>query len=171
MYVRLLLPVFLLCLSFSILSAQKGMSIKKMGKILEKEASAIEGEEGSWQVFIHGHVLLAVTDEANNRMRIFTPILEETELEAKQIKSMLIANFHTALDAKYSMFEGFVISIFTHPLKELTEGQLIDALKQVAKLAENFGTTYSSTDLIFGGIEEKIEPKRLNRSPTKGKRS
>ncbi len=171
MHIRLLLPVLLFCLGFSTLSAQKGMSNKKMGKVLGREASAIEGDEGSWQVFIHDHVLLVVTDEPNNRMRIFTPILEETELEAKQIKNMLVANFHTALDAKYSMFEGFVISIFTHPLRELTENQLVDALKQVAKLAENFGTTYSSTDLIFGGSEEKITPKRLNKSPTKGKRS
>jgi len=171
MHIRLLLPALLFCLGFSTLSAQKGMSNKKMGKVLGREASAIEGDEGSWQVFIHDHVLLVVTDEPNNRMRIFTPILEETELEAKQIKNMLVANFHTALDAKYSMFEGFVISIFTHPLRELTENQLVDALKQVAKLAENFGTTYSSTDLIFGGSEEKITPKRLNKSPTKGKRS
>lgn len=159
------------CLSFSTLSAQKGMNNKKMGKILEENASSLEGEAGSWQVFIHNHVLLVVTDEGNNRMRIFTPIMEESELEKKQLRNMLIANFHTALDAKYSIYEGFVISIFTHPLKELTEWQLVDALSQVAKLAENFGTTYSSTDLIFGGKQDKIEQKRLNQSPSKGKRS
>ncbi len=161
----------LCCLSFSALSAQKGMNNKKMTKILEEHASALEGDAGSWQVFIHDHVLLVVTDEPNNRMRIFTPIMEESELEKKQLRNMLIANFHTALDAKYSIYEGFVISTFTHPLKELTEWQLVDALSQVAKLAENFGTTYSSTDLIFGGKQDKIEQKRLNQSPSKGRRS
>lgn len=166
-----LLLLSLCCLSFSSLSAQKGMNNKKMGKILEENASAIEGEAGAWQVFIHNHVLIVVTDEPNNRMRIFTPIMEESELEKKQLRNMLIANFHTALDAKYSIYEGFVISTFTHPLKELTEWQLVDALSQVAKLAENFGTTYSSTDLIFGGNQDKIEQKRLNQSPSKGKRS
>lgn len=169
------LPILFLsiccCLCLNSLSAQKAMSNKKMGKILEARASALEGEAGSWQVFIHDHVLLVVTDEKNNRMRIFTPIMEESELEKKQLRNMLIANFHTALDAKYSIYEGFVISIFTHPLKELTEWQLVDALSQVAKLADNFGTTYSSTDLIFGGKEEEIEQKRLNQSPSKGKRS
>ncbi|MEO0341270.1 MAG: hypothetical protein AAF242_18925 [Bacteroidota bacterium] len=166
-----LLLLSVCCLSFSTLSAQKGMTNKKMGKILEENASALEGQAGSWQVFIHNHVLLVVTDEDNNIMRIFTPIMEESELDKKQLRNMLIANFHTALDAKYSIYEGFVISIFTHPLKELTEWQFVDALSQVAKLAENFGTTYSSTDLIFGGQEDKIEQKRLNKSPSKGKRS
>ena len=168
------LPILLslcICLSFTTLPAQKGMNNKKMGKILEEQASALEGEAGSWQVFIHNHVLLVVTDEDNNRMRIFTPIMEENELEGQQLRHMLIANFHTALDAKYSIYEGFVISIFTHPLKELTAWQLEDALRQVAKLADNFGTTYSSTDLIFGGKQDKIEQKRLNQSPSKGKRS
>lgn len=159
------------CFSLTILSAQKGMNNKKMGKILAAEASALEGGDGSWQVFIHNHVLLVVTDQESNRMRIFTPIMEESELEKKQMRNMLIANFHTALDAKYSIYEGFVISIYNHPLKELTETQLIDALMQVAKLADNFGTTYSSTDLIFGGKQDKIEQKRLNQSPSKGKRS
>lgn len=159
------------CLCLTTLSAQKGMSNKKMAKVLEEAASALEGEAGSWQVFIHNHVLLVVTDEESNRMRIFTPIMEERELEKKQMRNMLIANFHTALDAKYSIYEGFVISIFTHPLKELTKSQLIDALSQVAKLADNFGTTYSSTDLIFGGKQDKIEQRRLNQSPSKGKRS
>ncbi|NRB52623.1 MAG: hypothetical protein HRU41_33485 [Saprospiraceae bacterium] len=169
---RLALLLLSVCyLGFSPLSAQKGMNNKKMGKVLEENASALEGQAGSWQVFIHNHVLLVVTDEENNRMRIFTPIMEESELDKKQLRNMLIANFHTALDAKYSIYEGFVISTFTHPLKELTEWQLVDALSQVAKLAENFGTTYSSTDLIFGGKQDKIEQKRLNQSPSKGKRS
>ena len=74
---------------------------------------------------------------------------------ATQMSRMLRANFHSALDAKYSVYEGFVVSVFTHPLRELTESQLLDAMRQVAKLAETYGTTYSSTGLIFGGEEEE----------------
>lgn len=166
----LLLSILLLTFSLSSLSAQKGMTNKKMEKILDSEAAVIEGDLGAWQVIINDHILLVVTDEANNRMRIFTPIVEESELKPKQLRRMLLANFHAALDAKYSIFEGFVISIFTHPLKELSEDQFIDALNQVIKLAETFGTTYSSTDLNFGGKEEKIEQRRINQSPAKGKR-
>ena len=88
---------------------------------------------------------------------------------------MLEANFHSALDAKYSMFEGFVISVYTHPLRELTRDQFVDAMGQVVNLAQNFGTTYSSTSLIFGGenseekTEEKKKEERTNKKPGQGK--
>jgi len=75
-----------------------------------------------------------------------------------------------------SIFEGFVISVFTHPLRELTRDQFVDAMGQVVNLAQNFGTTYSSTSLIFGGgeneeqnPEEKKKEDRINKKPGQGK--
>ncbi|MCH8319327.1 MAG: hypothetical protein IIA88_12705 [Bacteroidetes bacterium] len=41
-------------------------------------------------------------------------------------------------------------SIFVHPLKELTQSQLIDAISQVFYAAHNFGGSYRSTNLQFG---------------------
>ena len=109
-------------------------------------------------------------------MRIFTPISAEDELELGEERILLEANFHTALDAKYSIYNGFIISVYTHPLREFTSEQLVDAMRQVALLAENYGTTYSSTELFFGfdGAEEE-EPapkedtsdKRVNQKPQK----
>ena len=130
------------------------MDNKKMEKIFKKEGIQVEGEKGAWMAYFNDAVLLVITDEANNRMRIFTPIVEEEDASPAQMSHMLKANFHSALDAKYSIYEGFVVSVFTHPLGELTEGQLLDAMRQVAKLAETYGTTYSSTELIFGREEE-----------------
>ncbi len=141
------------------------MDNKRMKKIVEKESIRVEGEPGTWMAYFSDHILLVITDERNNRMRVFTPIVEEEAASAVQMSRMLKANFHSALDAKYSVYEGFIVSVFTHPLRELTEGQLLDAMSQVAKLAETFGTTYSSTDLIFGGEEEeeKEEGKQLEK--------
>ena len=133
------------------------MDNKRMEKLFEKESIKVEGEPGAWMAYFNDHILLVITDERNNRMRVFTPIVEEGDASPAQMARMLKANFHSALDAKYSIYEGFVVSVFTHPLRELTESQLLDALKQVAKLAETYGTTYSSTDLIFGGEEEEEE--------------
>lgn len=82
-------------------------------------------------------------------MRIFSPVVAEKELKEGQMKEMLEANFHSALDAKYSLYEGYVISVFTHPLKELQKDQLIDAMRQVVVLTRTFGDSYSSTGLIF----------------------
>ncbi|MCB0597929.1 MAG: hypothetical protein H6557_26995 [Lewinellaceae bacterium] len=152
-----------LCLMFAFFlfapySAQaQRMDNKRMEKLFEKESIKVEGEPGAWMAYFNDHILLVITDERNNRMRVFTPIVEEGDASPAQMARMLKANFHSALDAKYSIYEGFVVSVFTHPLRELTESQLLDAMRQVAKLAETYGTTYSSTDLIFGGEEEEEE--------------
>lgn len=146
------------------LAAQKGMTNKKMDKIFKEEASKVEGTMGNWQMIYEERLLFVLTDEAHNRMRIFTPVVEEKELDERLLKHMLEANFHSALDAKYSLYEGFVVTVYTHPLKELTEAQLKDAMQQVATLAYTFGTTFSSTDLIFG--QEQETDKKVNESPS-----
>ena len=108
---------------------------------------------GNWHCLFKEVPIFVLTDEKANRIRIFTPVLEEKELKVGQMKAMLEANFHTALDAKYSLFEGFVISVFTHPLKEMSKEQLIDAMDQVVNLFNTFGSTYSSLNAHF--FEEK----------------
>ncbi|MEL6865357.1 MAG: hypothetical protein AAFP19_13105 [Bacteroidota bacterium] len=116
-----LCSLFLLLFMTSSLMAQKGLNNERMKKIMEKEAAGVEGVDGAWQVLFRGHLLIVLTDETNNRMRIFTPVVEEERVGEEEMKEMLQANFHSALDAKYSLYEGFVISVFTHPLKELTK--------------------------------------------------
>ncbi len=147
------------------------MSDERMKAILQREAEKIEGEAGSWMLYYQEHIILVLTDQDNNRMRIFTPIIEEKEVTPVEMQKMLKANFHTALDAKYGMYEGFVVSVFTHPLAELRESQLIDALQQVVNLASSFGGSYSSSDLIFEDSGEEPADKRINQSPRKQKRS
>ena len=154
-----------------------GMTVAKMDSIFRLEAQEIEGEAGAWQLFYQNRLLFVLTAPSQNRMRIFTPISAEEELELGEERILLEANFHTALDAKYSIYNGFIISVYTHPLKELTAEQLKDAMRQVALLAENYGSTYSSTELFFGfggdGAEEEPTPKedipdkRVNQKPQK----
>lgn len=164
--------IVIIALTATTLQAQKRMDNKRMSDIFSESVDRVEGEKGAWQLLFKERILLVLTDEPNNRMRIFTPIVEEDEIDASQMRDMLRANFHSALDAKYSMYNGLVISTFTHPLKELTEQQLLDALSQVVNLANTFGTSYSSTELIFGAPEEeRRKDKRVNESPTKGKKS
>ncbi|MEM8908446.1 MAG: hypothetical protein AAGD05_11415 [Bacteroidota bacterium] len=156
---------------------QVGMNNAIMEKILKAEASQLEGVPGNWQVIYRERFLFILTDEANNRMRIFTPFAEEKDLEQTAYQNMLIANFHSALDAKYCLYEGFIVSVFTHPLRELTRAQFVDAMLQVVNLADNYGTSYSSTELLFApgtepSEEEKEQQKkeeRLNKKPGKGK--
>jgi hypothetical protein len=144
--------------------AQDKMSNKKIAKALNKVTQEVEGESGNWQVLYNDFPLFILTDESSNRMRIFTPIIEEMELKVGQMKRMLEANFHSALDAKYSLYEGFVIGIYTHPLQELDETQMVDAMKQVVNLSKNFGTSYTSTDMMFGHSAQNASEKKLKKS-------
>jgi len=75
-----------------------------------------------------------------------------------------IEDFHSALDAKYSLYEGFVIGIYTHPLQELDEKQMVNAMQQVVNLSKNFGTSYTSTDVMFGHSAQNATPKKLKKS-------
>jgi hypothetical protein len=137
-------------------SAFDKMSSEKMEKILLREATEVEPIPGAnetpgrWKVVYMSRELFVITDESSNRMRIMTPILEEENLDSEEMKVLLEANFDRALDAKYSLYQGFLWSSFTHPMQELTVEQFKDALKQVATLADRYGDTYSSTDLVFG---------------------
>ena len=74
----------------------------------------------------------------------------ERRLTAEQRSLMLIANFHSALDARYATGRGVVYAAFLHPLSALTEAELHSALRQVAALARNFGTSCSSGELLYG---------------------
>ena len=128
---------------------------------------SLEGPHGSWQFYIESRPMFCFTDETLNRMRIISPISLVETLEKAEIMAALTANFHTALDSKYAISEDIMWSVFIHPLKELSNEQTMDAIQQVYKAAETFGTTYSSTDLIFPGGLEKEKGKEKEKKPAK----
>lgn len=132
-------------------SAFDKMTNEKMAKILYREAENVTGNSGRWEFTYRELQLFILTDENANRMRIMTPIVEESDLTEDQYKVMLEANFDRALDAKYSIYQDVVWSVFTHPLGELTVEQFKDAMNQVATLSQNFGYSYASSDLVLGG--------------------
>ena len=81
----------------------------------------------------------------------YAGVIEESKLKEEDLKTMMEANFDRALDAKYALSNGVLWSVYAHPLKELQKEQLIDAIYQVKNLVNNYGTSYTSTDFIFGG--------------------
>ncbi|MEL6552322.1 MAG: hypothetical protein AAFQ63_02485 [Cyanobacteria bacterium J06621_11] len=131
-------------------SSSSGMTLSDLASILEAEGTDVEGSNGQWQVTIEDRTLLVLADESNNRMRIFTPVIPAENLSAQQIQSVLLANFHTALDARYALSENALVSVFVHPLGSLNESDLRSALSQVATLANTFGSSYTSGALDFG---------------------
>ncbi|NQX99474.1 MAG: hypothetical protein HRT73_16595 [Flavobacteriales bacterium] len=146
--------LLLLCCTISICSAQK-MDNKKLEKILTLASDSVQGQTGYWQFKYFDRYFLLITDEKQNRMRIVSPIVEEENLNEEYYKKCLEANYHSALDVKYAISDGLLWSVFIHPLKELSENQVKDAITQVYSAAATFGRSYSSTNLVFGKGFEK----------------
>jgi len=132
-------------------SQTTGMTNNKIHQLLLGNSADVKGQSGQWEAYVANRTVFIITADNFNRMRIISPILEDKELSSEDMKVLLEANFDRALDSKYSIYNGYLWSTFTHPLNELTDAQFVDALQQVVTLANNFGTTYRSTDLLFGG--------------------
>ncbi|MEO1389302.1 MAG: hypothetical protein AAFV85_18350 [Cyanobacteria bacterium J06634_6] len=130
--------------------AQTTMTVERLEAILETEGSSLQGRNGQWQITIGDRPVFVLADVTSNRMRIFTPVAPATALSSEQVQSILLANFHTALDARYAISDDALVSVFIHPLNSLNDDYLRSALSQVAMLADNFGTTYSSGAIGFG---------------------
>ena len=160
--------LFILFLTLSIpnskLFAQE-MNNKTIGEIIYIVADSIRGKEGNWQFMVKDKILLCVTDQNNNRMRIMSPIIEQKKLAYADMLKLMEANFHTALDVKYAISNDLLWSVFIHPLKQLNKEQVIDAIQQVYTASETYGTTYNSTGLSFPDrrkeAEEKAKKKKI----------
>lgn len=126
------------------------MTNAKLERILKEKATIQKGDFGYWEVIYQNRYVLVITDNTNNRMRIISPVIAEKDLKGKdEMKKALEANFHSALDAKYAMYNGYIWSVFTHPLGELSSDQVEDALEQVVNLTYSFGKSYASTPMNF----------------------
>ncbi|MCB0643919.1 MAG: hypothetical protein KDC44_19865 [Phaeodactylibacter sp.] len=148
----------LLCSAFVFSAQGQTMNNERLGKILHSVSDSLEGEAGNWQFFIQGQIMICLTDEGFNRMRIISPVVMIEEVSPDELMACMEANFHTALDVKYAVSEGILWSVFIHPLKELTRAQAIDAVQQVYNAVATFGTSYNSTHLVFPKREPEEPP-------------
>ena len=131
-----------------------GMTNERLEQIFKENGTILEGSLGFWQVQYLDRVLTVITDASHNRMRIMTAIMHKKDLKKSQTIELLKAQFDKALDVKYALHNEVLWSAFVHPLKELTEEQVKDAMSQVYFAAYNFGGSYRSTNLQFGDREE-----------------
>lgn len=151
---KILTIIFALVLSVNTVSSQN-MDNVTLNEIFTTMSDTIQGEPGSWQFIIKDVMFVCITDTAHNRMRIISPITETSTLDEDEKTLLLLANFHTVLDVKYAISDDVLWSVFIHPLKELTTAQVKDAVSQVYYANVSFGSSYSSTDLVFPGKIKK----------------
>ena len=138
------------------------MTQARLEGFVRDAASASQGEGGVVEFQVEGVHLACVSDPSNDRMRIVSPIARIDDLEPEHFANAMVANFHSALDARYAISGDILYSAFIHPLSSLHDDELASALRQVVGLVQTFGTTYSSGELVFrggsGGAEEAPAP-------------
>ena len=138
--------------------------------ILDDKATSLEGRPGFWQFTYNNVTMLCITDKGANRMRIIAPVAVTAEVSPEVLTACMSANFDRALDARYCTHDEQLWSAFIHPLGEMTVGFFHSALDQVAGLVHNFGTSYASGALVFGGdapgkAEEPTDDGDVDESP------
>ena len=131
------------------------MTNEQLEVIIKNLTTKVRGQHGHWEFEIDNTRFICLTDVTHNRMRIISPIIEADKATPDQMQQCMEANFHSALDVKYAIADGFIWSAFIHPLKELTRDQLFDAMLQVRAASLTYGDTFTSTDLVFPKSEEK----------------
>jgi hypothetical protein len=150
---------FLLATTFSVQSQK--MTNNDLENIIYVVADSLRGNTGNWQFMIKDRVILCITDEKNNRMRMMSPIIEQKKLAYTDMLKLMEANFHTALDVKYAISDDILWSVFIHPLKELSKDEVLSAINQVYAAAMTYGTTYNSTGLSFPDKrKEEVQSKK-----------
>jgi hypothetical protein len=134
-------------------AALRAMNNARLQMLLEERTEIINGRPGRWHLRFEGRDLLVISDQKRNRMRIMVPIVDDDQLNEADLHLLLSANFDRTLDARYAVAGGYLWSLFLHPLSELTDHLLFDAMRQVKALADSYGSRYASTDLVFTGGE------------------
>ena len=141
------------------------MNNERLEDVLAQVSDTLVGKSGSWEFSVNGLPMMCITDEVNNRMRIITPVKEMKDVTRDEIADAMEANFHSALDVKYAVSNDLMWVAYIHPLKELSEEQLVSAVSQVYYAHSTFGSTYTSSNLVFPGKGEKEQ-----KSAEKGKK-
>lgn len=103
-----------------------------------------------WQFQGLGFPMFIQTQESADRMRIVVFIAEAQGLGVQDLGRLLEANYHTALDARYALTDGNVVSVFLHSFEELSIVGFVSGLYQVMQCAETCGTTFSGGTMVFG---------------------
>jgi hypothetical protein len=126
------------------------MTRERMESMIRDFVGSAQGDPGAIEFSYRGVPMACISDVRHDRMRIIARVARAESMSAEQIRRVLEANFHSALDARYGVSDGMLFAAYIHPISPLTEPQIASAIRQVAELAHSYGTTYSSGELDFG---------------------
>lgn len=125
------------------------MDQARLEMLFAEHVEAITGPPGAIETVVDGIQLYCISDAANDRMRFVAPIARASTLDPRVLPVLLQANFHSTLDARYSISEDVVFATFLHPLSSLTPELVESGMAQVLSLVQTFGTSFSAGGVIF----------------------
>jgi len=140
------------------------MTPSRLNAVLGEIDPDVQTRPGAARLSLDDVPVTIIYDPFANRMRALVPIASAENMTDGQMLRLLQANFDTALDARYAVAEGRIWAVFIHPLAELNRQQLIAGVAQTVALAQSYGTTYSSSTMLFGRgdsagrLEQLLEP-------------
>ena len=79
------------CLPFpaSRVTPEGAMDNERLQTLIEGLSEEIEGDAGYWSFTVASRQVIVVTDETADRMRIMTPVAEDDQLPADQVRTLL----------------------------------------------------------------------------------
>lgn len=130
-------------------------ALKKIDKTIKRDGNI-------WQFKLGQRQVIVISDPVAERMRIMVPIGDATQLDQALLTRLMQANFDSALDARYAIANDLLWGTFIHPLTSLDEKGFVSGLAQAITVADNFGGSFSSGAVIFGGGDSpKIQAEEL----------
>jgi hypothetical protein len=118
---------------------------------LKKVDDSIARGGNGWQFQLGERIVIVVTDPLAERMRIISPIAAAEQLTPGLVERLMQANYDSALDARYAIAQNLLWGVYNHELTSLNEKEFLSGLLQVVNIANNFGTSFSSGEMVFGG--------------------
>lgn len=119
--------------------------------IVKKIDPEAKRDANLWQFTVLERQVYIVADPGADRMRVMSPITQTSNITPALYQRMMQANFDAALDARYAVAQDLVWSVFIHPLGSLNERELLSGTAQTVTAAVNFGTSFSSGAIVYGG--------------------
>jgi hypothetical protein len=135
--------------NFESLDSLLKMDNFRVQRLLSLHVSHLRGSDGAWNFHYRDVEMMLFTDETNDRIRIISPINSIDDQEPKYLHRLLQANFLTAIDVRYAIYQDTLWAVFVRSLSTLTRSEFEDALNQVAALAKSTGSDFSSLDPQF----------------------
>lgn len=126
------------------------VTYEKVDSIIKEMASEIKEKDANhWVFFYKSRKLIVIYERDKNRINVVHAITRSSDVNKKEMKEILSANWYKTNDVRYSFHDGWLWSGFSHKINTLTESEFIDGIQQVFTLAKNYGTYYMSIDPVW----------------------